>query len=72
MDDPSIWKMDVSEINLMEMDLIECIYFKDKHIDVYRDKYGKFYTRVDGKITQRKLNAKEIVKWLCGMMEGDK
>lgn len=45
-----------------------CVTDKLRHIDVYRDKSGHFYIRNDGKITQRKLNAEETVRWLLNAM----
>ncbi len=52
-------------LDFMRYDLIACVKIKDQHIDVYRDKWGKFYVRNEGVITQRKLNASEIVRWLA-------
>ena len=52
----------------MKLKLISCFFNKGSHIDVYRDKYSKFYVRADGKITQRKLNAEEVVRWFSNMM----
>lgn len=58
-------------IDLMEMKLISCIFHKKRHLDVYRDKWGKFYVRNDGLITQRKLNAEETVRYLCNVLNNE-
>lgn len=55
-------------IDLMQMKLISCIMHKGRHYDVYRDKWGKFYVRNNSVITQRKLNAEEVVRWLANAM----
>lgn len=58
-------------VDLMELELISCIKTKNKaHIDIYRNKWGKFYVRNDGTITQRNLNAKEAVRYLAEILEG--
>ena len=54
-------------IDLMEMKLISCFYSGKSHIDVYRDKWGKFYIRNEGIITQRKLNAEMVVRYLSNV-----
>ena len=51
-------------MNLMEMKLISCFINKKQHIDVYRDKHGKFFVRNGDIITQKRLTASEIVCYL--------
>lgn len=55
-------------MDLMSMDLISCIEFKTNNVDVYRDKHGKYYVRVNGSFTQKRLVANEIVRYLCNAM----
>lgn len=54
----------VNGLDLISMNLISCFWCKKRHIDIYRDKYGKFYVRNEGIITQKRLTAKEVVRWL--------
>lgn len=42
--------------------------FNTKLIRVYRDKYGKFYVKVDYTYTQKRLNAEEIVRYLLNRL----
>ena len=55
-------------IDLMQMTLISCTKFKGTHLDIYRDKWGKWYVRNNEIITQRKLTTKEIVRYLANAM----
>lgn len=51
-------------LNLMSMELVSCFIRRGSHIDVYRDRHGKFYVRNEGTITQRRLTANEVVRYL--------
>lgn len=58
-------------IDLMDMNLISCFLFKYRHFDIYRDDHGKYFVRVDGKITQKRLTANEIVRYLTNAMNDE-
>lgn len=58
-------------IDLMNMKLISCVIHKKRHIDVYRDKHGKFFVRNDGVITQKKLTANEIIGYLTNVLNDE-
>lgn len=55
-------------MNSMEMEIISCFYHKNRHVDIYRDKQGKYFVWVSGNITQRYLSAEEIIRYLSNMM----
>lgn len=59
-------------MDITKYKLISCVIRKNKtHIDVYRDAHGKFFVRVDGVVTQKRLTASEIVSYLMNAMEGN-
>lgn len=51
-------------VSIADLKIISCFFNKGQHIDIYRDKYGKFYARNNGVFTQKRLNAKEVVCYL--------
>lgn len=50
------------------LDFIGSAKHKAKEIVVLRDQHGKFYVKMDGFTTQKKLNAKEVVLWFLNAM----
>ena len=52
-------------VNLDEMEHVGDTGLKGAHfIQVKRDKWRKFYVVVDGKLTQKSLTVKEMVRYL--------
>lgn len=47
------------------MKLIAEFVKRDKEIKILRDNYGHWFVQVNGIVTQRKLNASEIVRYLA-------
>lgn len=42
---------------------------KKKSVCVFRDNYGKFYVKVDGITTQKRLTSNEIIMYLLSAVE---
>lgn len=55
--------------DLMKMSLISCYFHKEHHFDIYRDKQNRYFIRVDGKITQKRLKANEVIGYLVNSLQ---
>lgn len=49
---------------------IGSITFRNRNLYIKRDNHGKFWVWINGKSTQRRLTAEEIVRYLLNAMEG--
>lgn len=42
--------------------------FKGQDVVLHRDQHGKYYIRLDGIVTQKRLNANEMARWFLNAM----